>query len=230
MPGDRPIDGLSDGDEFGELSDLPTGESDDEPVQAMPGVNVRPTNPVADEIPADDSEKGLVDRLRPSARRAGEQETLKSPLVLGLAGGTLVLLLVSAAFFVSLGQNTVRGLFDEADAEVAEGRYTQAIEHLDQFLKLYPSHDEYTPKATFLMYSAKIEAEVSGSVPDWKKGLVAVTNTSRRPAILRDSMKRNRNISSARLSRLVCMRLKRRASRSETQSGDASCCRRAARP
>ena len=51
MPGDRPIDGLSDGDEFGELSDLPTGESDDEPVQAMPGVTVRPTDPVADEIP-----------------------------------------------------------------------------------------------------------------------------------------------------------------------------------
>lgn len=162
-------------DEFEELSGLRADDSDDEPVQAMPGV-VAKTRGQATAKPAPDvsEEQTLVDRLRPTSRRAGEQEALKSPLVLGLVGGGLVLLLVSAAFFVSLGQNTVRGLYGEAESEVEEGRYKQAIDHLDQFIKLYPSHEEYTPKATFLMYRAKIEAQISGSVPDWKQGLVAV--------------------------------------------------------
>jgi len=156
-------------------------EDDGEPVEELPAGPVlsRPRSVEEEEItattqpPAADA-PDLLERLKPNARRPGEQETLKSPLVLGLGGGSLALLLVSATFYFMLGQNTIEGYFEVPSIEVEEGRYSQAITHLEEFIQMYPGDEVFTPKAKFLLQRAKIESQIAGSAPKWKEGLEAI--------------------------------------------------------
>ena len=112
--------------------------------------------------------------LKANARRPGDQETLKSPLVLVLGGGSLALLLASATFYFMLGQNTIEGFFEVPSIEVEEGRYSQAITHLEEFIQMYPGDEVFTPKAMFLLQRAKVESQIAGSAPKWKEGLDAI--------------------------------------------------------
>ncbi|MFP6766630.1 MAG: PQQ-binding-like beta-propeller repeat protein [Planctomycetaceae bacterium] len=156
-------------------------DDDDEPVEELPtGPVLSRTRSVEEEKIAATTEPpatdgpDLLERLKPNARRPGEQETLKSPLVLGLGGGSLALLLASATFYFMLGQNTIEGYFEVPSIEVEEGRYSQAITHLEEFIQMYPGDDVFTPKAKFLLQRAKIESQIAGSAPKWKEGLEAI--------------------------------------------------------
>src|SRR5262249_52783041 len=99
-----------------------------------------------------------------------EQEILKSPLVLGLGGGGLVLLLLTATVWFLMGRDVTRRLFERAEQERNEGRYSQAIATYEEFLQKYPGHSQ-SPQARIGIGKAKIEKELSGATPSWKRGL-----------------------------------------------------------
>src|SRR5690606_13017163 len=85
------------------------------------------------------------DRLR-TAKRPGEQDILTSPVVLGLGGLALALLLASAATWLLIGRENADRLYDAAVADRESGRYLQAIGGFERFLLDFPT-DSRIPDA-----------------------------------------------------------------------------------
>ena len=102
--------------------------------------------------------------------RPGEQDVFKSPLVLGLGGGGLVVLLVTATLWFLMGRQVAQRHFDRGEAELNDSKYSQAIETFETFLEKYPKH-ALNPEARLRIGKAKIQREVSGATPNWQRGL-----------------------------------------------------------
>jgi len=156
-PPPRPADesSLFEGEILTESQTLAATE--DEPEPAAPRSPVRPRSPTM--------------TLSPGSRaRPGEQDALRSPLVLGLSLGGLVLLLVTGIFWFLIGREQATRLYDRAVAELNEGQYTQSIASFEQFLQQYPDHT-YRLQAERGLGRAQIQKEISGANPDWKRGL-----------------------------------------------------------
>ena len=183
--GEHPINQIFEDDDFDdeELALLDETEADEEAVEPMPGQKVLSRSrsdeeqELAAESPAASEPTpaglGLAERLKSTARRPGDQETLKSPVVLFLGGFAVFLLLASLTFYFMFSRNTVEGLFELASAEVEEGSYSQAITHLEEFLQVYPNNEEFSPRATFLLNQSRVEARLGGA-KEWVEALKAV--------------------------------------------------------
>jgi TolA-binding protein len=181
----HPINQIFEDDDFeDDGSDLlDETEEDGESVEPMPGQKVlsRSRSDEEEELAAESpaaseptaAGPGLAERLRATARRPGDQETLKSPVVLFLGGFAVFLLLASLTFYFMFSRNTIEGLFELAEAEVEEGSYSQAITHLEEFLQVYPNNEEFSPRATFLLNQSRVEARLGGA-KEWVEALKAV--------------------------------------------------------
>ncbi|WP_193378347.1 outer membrane protein assembly factor BamB family protein [Schlesneria paludicola] len=102
--------------------------------------------------------------------RPGEQEVLKSPLVLGLSGGALVLLLVTGIFWFLINREQSNRLYDRALSEMNGGQYAQSISSFERFLAQYPNHGLHRHAVRGLT-RAMIQKDISGAAPAWKPGL-----------------------------------------------------------
>ena len=178
---EHPINQIFEDDDLDPLDD--TGD-EEEVVQPMPGQAVSSPSRSSSAKAAGDGVKNggeaqggvkstLTEKFKPVARRPGDQETLKSPVVLGLVGFSIFLLLASVTFYFMFSRNTIEGLFEIAAAEVEEGSYSQAKAHLEEFLEIYPNNEEFSPRATMLLNEARVEALLGGA-KEWKKALVAI--------------------------------------------------------
>ncbi len=127
----------------------------------------------ADAGPRESVVSSLKTKLRATQARPGEQDVLRSPLVLTLGGGSAVLLLVAATFWFIIGRETVQRQFNAANTEMEQGKYTQAITQFEKFLEKYPRH-KYTEPARLKLGESKIKKQISGSTPNWPRGLDAV--------------------------------------------------------
>lgn len=126
----------------------------------------------------DDSEDGekkqsLAARLAARKKRPGEEEILKSPFVLALAAGAVILMVMGGAFWFIIGRDTVTKQMTLVDDAIAEQRYNQAISMLEEFL-LNHGRDSYTETATLKLAKTRIDEQIGGSAPDWEKGLAMV--------------------------------------------------------
>lgn len=105
--------------------------------------------------------------------RPGEQDVLRSPLVLGLGGGALALLLTAATLWFILGRETAERKFEAAQKALDSGLYTQAIEGFDVFLKDHPRHAR-AGEARAALGTARVDQAIAGSTPAWDRGLEAL--------------------------------------------------------
>jgi len=120
-----------------------------------------------------DAKSAMTDRLRAaihhSRERPGEEDTLRSPLVLGL-GGLAAVMLLSAAVFYFVGQRrSTQEEFDIAKAVYDEGKYAQAIPLLNEFANTHLGHP-LEQEALMLAGLAGADRHLSGAVKDWQKG------------------------------------------------------------
>lgn len=106
-------------------------------------------------------------------RRPGEQDALRSPLVLGLGLGALILMLVAGVFWFLIGREQATRLYDRAVAELNEGQYAQSIASFEQFLTQYPNHT-YRQQAERGQGRALVQKEIAGATPAWAAGLEQV--------------------------------------------------------
>lgn len=106
-------------------------------------------------------------------KRPGEQEAVKSPLVLSLGGLAVALAVAAGAYWFIIGRKSTEKELQAIDAAIAEERYSQAIASLDDFL-LRHGRDRYTYPATVKRAKARIDKEIGGSAPAWDKGLDAL--------------------------------------------------------
>jgi len=104
--------------------------------------------------------------LQGGRKRPGEQEILKSPLVLGLGGGCIVLLLIAGTIWFLMGRETSAQLFAQAERELSEAKYSQAIELFDQYAARYPGSSR-TKSAQLQAAKARVQKELAGATPAW---------------------------------------------------------------
>lgn len=102
--------------------------------------------------------------------RPGEQDLLKSPLVLSLAIGTAVLVMISLALWFVIGRDSSHKAYQLAIDEMDQKRYTQAISQLGEFLKNYPGH-RFASAARHALGLCLAEQPLAGAAPDWASGL-----------------------------------------------------------
>ncbi len=117
------------------------------------------------EKPIDRGVRGHQGQARP-----GEQDALRSPLVLGLSVGGIVLLLATGIFWFLIGREQASRLYDRAVAEMNEGQYAQSIASFEQFLQQYSGHSLHR-QAERGLDRALVQREISGATPAWKRGL-----------------------------------------------------------
>jgi outer membrane protein assembly factor BamB len=104
------------------------------------------------------------------SRRPGEQEILKSPLVLALIVGALVLLLVTGIFWFLIAREHSNKLYDVAVREMNDGQFAQAIASFEKFIQQYPNHAQRR-HAELGLAKGLILKEISGATPAWNRGL-----------------------------------------------------------
>lgn len=126
---------------------------------------------------AEDKEDSLTDRVRTAMRhqqyRPGEEDTLRSPFVLMLAGGAAILVLLGVTFYFIAGRQTTQAEYDNAAGLLAEEKYSQAISAFDQFITLHPKHP-LAQTARVERDKAKIDQQITSAAPNWEKGLEAL--------------------------------------------------------
>lgn len=104
--------------------------------------------------------------LQGGRRRPGEQEILKSPLILSLMGGSLVLLLVAGSLWFLLGRETATKLYQLGEQHLAQARYSQAIEVFEEYLVKYPRSSQ-AMAARVQIGKARVQRELAGATPAW---------------------------------------------------------------
>lgn len=114
------------------------------------------------------SKENIFGRRKPV--RPGEEDTIRSPIVLGLLVSSIVLLLLGAVFYFVIGRDSAQRAFELAQGEFEQGKYTQAIELFEKFYATYPRH-VMAEEALDYLWAARVEKEISGGSPAWKSGL-----------------------------------------------------------
>lgn len=126
--------------------------------------------------PEEKSTLSLKDRVRrrssKNAIRPGERQVVRSPLVLSLTGGSILLALTALIFWFVIGRDTAKRHYDAAIQEMEAGKYSQAIQLFEEFLETY-SKSDYADDARGMLSKSFVEKEISGSTPSWKSGLEA---------------------------------------------------------
>ena len=130
-----------------------------------------------DESEGDEASGSMSDRVRQAMRRQqhrpGEEDSLRSPVVLGLGGGAAVLLLLGITFYAIANRQTTQQAYDAAAGLLAEQKYAAAITAFDDFILVHRDHP-LADEARIQRDLAKVDQQIRGAVPDWTKGLEAL--------------------------------------------------------
>ncbi len=103
-------------------------------------------------------------------QRPGEQDVARSPLILWLTAGSVVIGLLSLVLYFMILKKSAETQYNFAKTEMEGGKYAQAIELYDKFLADYPDH-ELTMTALIERGKCRIEKEISGADPNVGPGL-----------------------------------------------------------
>ncbi|HEY3969378.1 MAG TPA: PQQ-binding-like beta-propeller repeat protein [Planctomycetaceae bacterium] len=118
-----------------------------------------------------------ADRIRQALQtkrlRPGEQDPLRSPLVIGLSVGAFLLLVSAASIWFLLSRERAQKEFDLAESQLRGGQFTEAIAGFEQFIRNYPSH-KLAAQARAEIGTAQVEQAIAGATPAWDKGLEAL--------------------------------------------------------
>ena len=103
-------------------------------------------------------------------KRPGEQEIAKSPLVIALAGGAIVLLLMSGAYWFIIGRDTATKALMVIDEDLNNQRFAPAIKALEDFIVSHHGHPKVI-EYRFKLSRARIDKEITGSRTNWEAGI-----------------------------------------------------------
>ena len=105
--------------------------------------------------------------------RPGERDPLRSPVVIGLLLGALLLVLSAATLWFILSREKAQKQYDLAQSQLQSGQYPLAIENFELFLREYPRHAR-AAEARAAIGTAHVEQAIGGGSPAWDKGLEAL--------------------------------------------------------
>lgn len=130
-----------------------------------------------DDSSSEPKKPGLASRLKEtvltSPKRPGEQDPLKSPLVLGIAAVCTVLVVLGCAFYFTAFRRIAATEFEMAKGLLNEGKYQQGEEALREFLQIFPN-DANAKEAELLVGLAKIDQKIGGGASQYAEGIQAI--------------------------------------------------------
>ncbi len=94
----------------------------------------------------------------------------RSPLVMTLGIGTLVLVLVSLTLLFLVKRESAQQAFDAGLNEFKQKRFSVSIERFDEFLKTFPRHD-LTKNGRRVFEPCKSRTSPGGFAPDWNRAV-----------------------------------------------------------
>ena len=112
----------------------------------------------------------LKSRLSSKPARPGEQDVARSPVVLGLGGGALALLLAAVTVWFIIGRETAQKHYDAAQQQLNEGNYQQAAALFESFIQDYPRH-RLSEESRYDLGNTRINIALAGATPNWSRGL-----------------------------------------------------------
>lgn len=116
--------------------------------------------------------KGVPGLAMPRVR-PGERDPLRSPLVIGLLSGGMLLLLAAATLWFVLSREKSQRQYDEAHTQLLNGEYPAAIGSFELFLHDNPRH-ALAAQAHVEIGTARVEQALGGGSPAWDNGLKAL--------------------------------------------------------
>lgn len=102
--------------------------------------------------------------------RPGERELTRSPVVLFLGGGMLVLVLVAFTLLFLVKRESADQAFNRGLDELKQKRFSVSIERFQEFLEAFPQHN-LVNSARGYSNLAKVEQVLASSTPDWPRAL-----------------------------------------------------------
>ncbi len=127
---------------------------------------------------ADDDQPRRTSSVAASRARlgnAGEENVLRSRIVLALGGTGIVLTLASIVFWFLVSGAKIQAEFDAAKAELGQGQFASGIKRMESFLEHHKGHalTSGPTGAVVLRDKALIEKEITGAT-NWAEGLKAL--------------------------------------------------------
>ncbi|MFN8709462.1 MAG: PQQ-binding-like beta-propeller repeat protein [Planctomyces sp.] len=113
---------------------------------------------------------GLGDRITGGPSRPGEQEVIRSPMILGLGGTALGLALLAGLFYYIINREGESRRLQEAMTALEQKKYAEAELLFDRFLETYPK-TEFSDTARLSRYKSVIEKHIMTTTPDVSSGL-----------------------------------------------------------
>jgi TolA-binding protein/outer membrane protein assembly factor BamB len=144
------------------------GEEEAAPPKKAPVVEpavAKVVEPVADPITPKMRSALKHQRVRP-----GDEDVLRSPLVLGLSITAVVVLLAAGIFYLIGFRRSVQEEFDIAKAQFDENKYAQAISEFEGFLTRHPDDSRAADARKWLGLS-KIDQLTTGAAPKYEDGM-----------------------------------------------------------
>ena len=105
--------------------------------------------------------------------RPGEQDPLKSPLVLGLIGGCSLLVLLGFTFYFIAFRRIAETEFELAKGKLSEGKFKEGGAALQSFVEYFPKHEK-TPEAKLLIGLAKIDEKIGAGGGNYAEGIKSI--------------------------------------------------------
>ncbi len=169
---DDDVDDFEDDDADGSLEDYLEEETDDDDSDRGADFSLTDMEPEVGKVR---QALGFVkSQFESPPARPGEQDILRNRFVITMVVGAVSLLLISATFWFIIGRDAKQQMFDAAHAALEEGRFTPAINQYMEFITIYGTKDDYYPQAWFELSRARVLKEITGSTPDWEKGVTEV--------------------------------------------------------
>lgn len=111
-------------------------------------------------------------------QRPGQQQVAKSPTVMGLAVGVVVLFVATIALVLFLRGQSIEQKFNDAVAAQSAGRYPEAIRKFERFLATHSVH-RLADEARWRLAFSRVDQIVRRATPEWSDGLSELNGTIR---------------------------------------------------
>ncbi len=119
------------------------------------------------------TEEASVSEWLKKARRPGERDAVRSPMVTALLFVAFLLAIAAGGFYLMIGRQTAQFAYDEAKTNRDEGKFAQAIQLYTKFLSDFPTH-RLAEQARIELSFSQIDRALSGAGSDVNKALQAV--------------------------------------------------------
>ena len=168
-------DPLVDDESFGSQKAATLPPPRESPVEAAADGPADDAGP-AREVERDPVQQSIRAKMRGRARRPGQHDALRSPLLYAMAAGVVLLVVTTLVLSLFIRGQSIEETYKAAVAERDAGRFADAEASLAAFVTRHAGHP-LAGEARRSLSLTKVDRLVRGASPDWAEGLARLDST-----------------------------------------------------